>query len=73
MIVRLVEELGSDAFVYGALARADGASQVTLNSEQVIARVEPRDPPKKGQTVWLRIRPGSEHVFSAETDQRLSA
>ena len=73
MIVRLVEELGSDAFVYGALAQADGASQVTLNSEQVIARVEPRDPPKKGQTVWLRIRPGSEHVFSAETDQRLSA
>src|SRR4051812_43102403 len=36
MIVRLVEELGSDAFVYGALAQADGASQVTLNSEQVI-------------------------------------
>src|SRR3954462_9449673 len=35
MIVRLVEELGSDAFVYGALADANGASQVTLNSEQV--------------------------------------
>jgi len=73
MVVRLVEELGSDAFVYGALAQTEGADQVTLNSEQLIARVEPRDPPKKGQTVWLRIRPGSEHVFSAETDQRLSA
>jgi len=73
MIVRLVEELGSDAFVYGTLAEADGANQVTLNSEQVIARVEPHDPPRKGQTVWLRIRPGAEHVFSAETNERLSA
>src|SRR3954453_687500 len=73
IVVRLVEELGSDAFVYGVLAQTDGASQVTLNSEQVIARVEPRDPPRKGQTVWLRIRPGSEHVFSAETNLRLSA
>ena len=38
----------------------------------MIARVEPHGAPKKGQTVWLRIRPGSEHVFSTETGKRLS-
>ncbi len=46
--------------------------QGALPSEQVIARVEPHGAPKKGQTVWLRIRPGSEHVFSTETGKRLS-
>jgi multiple sugar transport system ATP-binding protein len=73
VIVKLVEELGSDAFVYGEMGQGNGASRVALTSEQVIARVDPRDPPKKGQTVWLSIRPRSEHVFSAETGERLSA
>jgi multiple sugar transport system ATP-binding protein len=73
MRVRLVEELGSDAFVYGELAEDGVPGQGALTSEQVIARVEPRDTPKRGQTVWLKIRPGSEHVFSAKTEKRLSA
>jgi multiple sugar transport system ATP-binding protein len=71
--VRLVEELGSDAFVYGELAQDGAPAQTGLISEQVIARVDPRHTPKKGQTVWLKIRAGSEHVFSAETEKRLSA
>src|SRR3954447_2809006 len=71
--VKLVEALGSDAYVYGELAQAAEAGQAALTSEQVIARVEPHDPPRKGQTVWLTMRPGSLHVFSAETNQRLSA
>jgi LuxR family maltose regulon positive regulatory protein len=50
----------------------DALTQRT-DSRQMIARVEPQDAPRKGQTVWLQIRPGSEHVFSAETAQRLSA
>ncbi|MEU4690507.1 sn-glycerol-3-phosphate ABC transporter ATP-binding protein UgpC [Actinoplanes sp. NPDC023714] len=73
MRVRLVEELGSDAFVYGELAHDGDQAQAGLTSEQVIARVDPEQTPKKGQTLWLRIRSGSEHVFSAETEQRLSA
>jgi multiple sugar transport system ATP-binding protein len=70
--VRLVEALGSDAFVYGEPAQNDGTGEVGMTSEQVIARVEPHGAPRKGETVWLRIRPGSEHVFSTETGQRLS-
>ena len=73
MRVRLVEELGSDAFVYGELAQDGESAQAALTSEQVIARVDPNDTPKKGQTIWLTIKPGTEHVFSAETDQRLPA
>jgi multiple sugar transport system ATP-binding protein len=73
MRVRLVEELGSDAFVYGELAQDGDSGHGALTSEQVIARVEPQNTPKKGQTIWLKIKPGTEHVFSAETEQRLSA
>jgi multiple sugar transport system ATP-binding protein len=70
--VRLVEELGSDAYLYGELAPAAVPRQGPVTSDQVVARVEPHDPPQKGQTVWFTIRPGSEHVFSAETEKRLS-
>ena len=70
--VKLVEALGSDAFVYGEPARDGGPGEGAVISEQVVARVDPHLAPKKGQTVWLRIRPGSEHVFSTETGQRLS-
>ena len=71
--VRLVEALGSDAFVYGEPAQDGGPGEGAVTSEQVIARVDPHAAPKKGQTVWLRIRPGSEHVFSTETGKRLSS
>ncbi|KQS97348.1 ABC transporter ATP-binding protein [Cellulomonas sp. Leaf395] len=71
--VRLVEALGSDAFVYGEPARDGGPGMGAITSDQVIARVEPHSPPKKGETVWLKIRPGSEHVFSTETGKRLSS
>jgi multiple sugar transport system ATP-binding protein len=70
--VRLVEALGSDAFVYGEPARDGGPGEGAVSTEQVVARVDPHLAPKKGQTVWLRIRPGSEHVFSTETGKRLS-
>jgi multiple sugar transport system ATP-binding protein len=72
MRVKLVEELGSDAFVYGELAEAGEPAHGTLTSEQVIARVDPNDTPRRGQTVWLQIRPGTEHVFAAETEKRIS-
>ncbi len=73
VVVNVVEELGADAFVYGELARAAGPAAQALTSDQIIARVEPRDPPKKGETVWFKIRPGTEHVFSADTGERISA
>jgi multiple sugar transport system ATP-binding protein len=63
--VAVVEELGSDAFLYG--------SPVGEPDSQIVARVDPRRPPAKGERVHLRIRPGHEHYFSATTGARLTS
>lgn len=72
--VELVEELGSDAFVYGALVNA-GADAKELRSGagegEVIVRVDPRRTPMKGDTVWVSVRAGERHAFSAATGQRI--
>lgn len=63
--VHIVEELGSDAFVYGSLAgQADSADA------QVVVRVDPRQVPGKGQTISVTIRPGEQHLFHAGSGDR---
>jgi multiple sugar transport system ATP-binding protein len=72
--VNIVEELGSDAFVYGTLTGpAAAASEVSSGAgdNQVIVRVDPRNVPHKGEHLHVTIRPGAEHVFSAATGLRL--
>jgi multiple sugar transport system ATP-binding protein len=69
--VNLVEELGSDAFVYGSLRNAD-ADLHSGSSDQVIVRIDPRTVPMKGDTINVTIKPGQAHVFSAATGNRLS-
>ncbi|MER6951824.1 sn-glycerol-3-phosphate ABC transporter ATP-binding protein UgpC [Nonomuraea sp. NPDC000554] len=66
--VTVVEELGSDAFLYGQYA--DTTDQALLD-QTVIARVDPNAPPAKGGRVRLRITPGKERLFSALTGRRL--
>jgi len=61
--VHIVEELGSDAFVYGSLAGQDPGTQV-------VVRVDPRQVPQKGQTIAVRIRPGEQHLFHAGSGRR---
>ena len=68
--VNMVEELGSDAFVYGALA--DGAHTDGVVHNDIIARTDPRHPPEIGSTVRFSIRPGELHLFDAETGGRLA-
>jgi len=70
--VDVVEELGSDAFLYGTLV--DEKLAGTLHSgdtQQIVARVDARRPPMKGEQVRLSIRKGEEHVFSTSTGARL--
>ena len=43
-----------------------------MHSEQIIARVEPRRAPHKGDQVWLRILEGRKH-FSVRTGERAAA
>ncbi|HLZ38894.1 MAG TPA: sn-glycerol-3-phosphate ABC transporter ATP-binding protein UgpC [Mycobacteriales bacterium] len=66
--VTVVEELGSDAFLYGQYA---DTTDPALLEQTVIARVDPNAPPAKGDRVRLRIVPGKEQLFSAVTHERL--
>ncbi len=74
--VDVVEELGSDAYIYGEVPTdSEDAKDIHFSAgdSQLIVRIDPRDVPKKGDTVWVKIREGEQHVFSAATGERLSA
>jgi len=66
MVVELVEELGSDAFVHGRAALNGGSSGETL-----VVRIAPQNAPRIGDTVHLRPRPGAQHVFHALSGVRI--
>ncbi len=66
VVVNVVEELGSDAFVYGSVEGDAG------DLHDVIARIDPRHVPAKGEKIWLKVRGGDEHLFDTETGLRIS-
>ncbi|MER6953093.1 MULTISPECIES: sn-glycerol-3-phosphate ABC transporter ATP-binding protein UgpC [unclassified Streptomyces] len=65
VVVNVVEELGSDAFVYGT-------AQVGSETKDLVVRVGGRDVPEKGSTLHVVPRAGETHVFSTSTGERLS-
>jgi multiple sugar transport system ATP-binding protein len=69
-MIDIVEELGSDAYSYGSLVGPD-SDTTTLQGGSLIARVDPRAVPRKGETVYFSIRSGEQHNFSASTGERL--
>jgi multiple sugar transport system ATP-binding protein len=70
--VDVVEELGSDAYLYATLVDERLAGNLhSGDSRQIVARVDARRPPMKGEQVRLTIRTGEEHVFSAGSGARL--
>ncbi|MFI2103034.1 ABC transporter ATP-binding protein [Isoptericola sp. NPDC019693] len=73
--VNLVEELGSDAFVYGTLvgpAAEEAEVRSGAGDNQVIVRINPRNVPMKGDKIYVTIKPGQSHLFSAATGNRLN-
>ncbi|MDO5076769.1 ABC transporter ATP-binding protein [Corynebacterium sp.] len=75
--IDMVEELGSDSYLYGRLvgggdlgsgtdANPDGES-----TDQVIVRTAPRTAPPTGSTIHVRIKEGAQHNFSHATGERL--
>jgi multiple sugar transport system ATP-binding protein len=65
--VEVVEELGSDAFVYCSAELAGGPARL-------VARVPAREAPERGDHVRLRPSPEhAPHVFDAETGERIGA
>ena len=73
--VDFIEELGSDAYVYGHLAgQQEGhgfGSGLDDSSEQLIVRVPPRTAPAPGSVLYTRVREGRQHNFSSATGVRL--
>ncbi len=73
--VQLVEELGSDAYVYGRLAGAEGGhglgSGEEGGGEQIVIRVPPNSAPPIGTVLNARIKEGHQHNFSVSTGLRL--
>jgi multiple sugar transport system ATP-binding protein len=67
--VLVVEELGSDAYAYGSLHLGPDAN--VADDKMFIARVDARRPPRKGETIHLKIRENEEHVFNSETGLRI--
>ncbi|MGH3715304.1 MAG: ABC transporter ATP-binding protein [Micromonosporaceae bacterium] len=65
IVVDLVEELGSDAYVYGH-ADFDGAE------ERFTVRTDGRNTPSMGETVYVKPKVGHHHVFHSTTGERLT-
>ncbi|MCL6421845.1 sn-glycerol-3-phosphate ABC transporter ATP-binding protein UgpC [Brachybacterium sp. JHP9] len=63
--VDVVEELGADAYIYGRLAGSDETAK------PIIARVDGRRPPMKGETVHFRPKENHLHLFDVANGQRL--
>ncbi|QIS16707.1 ABC transporter ATP-binding protein [Nocardia arthritidis] len=68
MEVDVVEELGSDAYIYGRTV-ADGSSNGA--GETVVARADWRNPPAKGTRVRLSTDPEHTYFFDAADGRRL--
>jgi multiple sugar transport system ATP-binding protein len=68
--VTVVEELGSDAFAYGTISPPSSDPMVAVG-KQVIAKVDPRHPPSKGERIALRVREGEALMFSTVSGTRL--
>lgn len=64
-VVEVVEELGSEAFVYAAID-IDGTRKL------VTVRTAPELVPKRGERLGLEAKPGSVHFFNCDTGLSLS-
>ena len=66
--VELVEELGSDAFLHGTVGTESHALNAT---DLLVARVNPKNPPRAGQVISLAPNPEQMHFFDTATGERL--
>jgi multiple sugar transport system ATP-binding protein len=68
--VGVVEELGADAFIYGTLSGI--AEDELITAQQIVARIHASRPPARGESVRLLVDETHVHVFSKETEDRIS-
>ena len=72
VLVEVVEELGSDAFVYGKPADTN-VKFANANEEgvQIIVRWDPKNPPKEGSTIAVTAQASAVHLFNSTTGERI--
>jgi multiple sugar transport system ATP-binding protein len=70
--VRIVEELGAEAFIYAQLVKANGIAAEPNVKGNLIIRGEPGSAPGNGEPVHLRIEEGSLLFFDAVTGARIA-
>ena len=64
--VDVIEELGADAYVYGRI-------DVQGTEQTIVARADWRNPPAKGEKVYLKpVDSDSIHLFGTETGERIA-
>ena len=68
--VSVVEELGSDTYLYGTLAGLDEDAKLT--AQQIVARISARHTAREAGLVRLNADPNVIHVFSNESQSRIS-
>ena len=76
MDISFVEHLGSDAYIYGAVAGGENEAKPFGsgdNSSQVVVRVSPENVPSAGQAVLLTPRMDHIHFFKASDGLRIDA
>jgi len=72
VLVEVVEELGSDAFVYGKPADTNVKfANAGDEGAQIIVRWDPKNPPKAGETIAVTANPSAVHLFSSVTGERI--
>jgi multiple sugar transport system ATP-binding protein len=69
-VVAVAEELGSDAYVYASFAGRESAA--ITEGHDIVVRVDPRQTPRPGDTIHLRVRTGELHLFGTATGSRLN-
>jgi multiple sugar transport system ATP-binding protein len=74
VLVEVVEELGSDAFIYGKPADSSVKFAHAADEEgaQVIVRWDPKNPPKPGDKISVSAIPTAIHLFDSATGARLN-
>jgi multiple sugar transport system ATP-binding protein len=65
VLVNVVEELGADAFAYGT-------TKTNGKDVDVIVRVDARNTPAKGETLYVVPKAGETHVFATVSGARIS-
>ena len=69
VVVNLVEELGSEAYIYCQLA--GNVSETLSKAPDVIARVDPNKAPNSGERIELHAKEDSILLFDAESGARI--